>query len=144
MSKTYIPVSLRQLVLDRAQNRCEYCLIPQELSLAKHHIDHIIAEKHGGETVAENLALSCSLCNQAKGSDVATIDPKTLETERLFQPRRDRWLEHFEIQPETGIIQPLTNIAQSTIQILQVNRAEYLDLRLLLLRSGLSFFANQR
>jgi 5-methylcytosine-specific restriction endonuclease McrA len=60
MSRTYIPVSLRRLVVDRAQNRCEYCLIPQELSLAKHQIDHVIAEKHGGETGSENLALSCS------------------------------------------------------------------------------------
>jgi HNH endonuclease len=57
MSKTYIPASLRRLVVERAQNCCEYCLIPQEIVLATHQVDHIIAEKHCGETVSENLAL---------------------------------------------------------------------------------------
>jgi hypothetical protein len=51
--------------------------MPEKLSLASHQVDHIIAEKHGGQTLAENLALSCSLCNQAKGSDIASIDPDT-------------------------------------------------------------------
>jgi ABC-type molybdenum transport system ATPase subunit/photorepair protein PhrA len=48
MSKTYIPASLRRLVVERARNCCEYCLIPQEIVLAKHQVDHVIAEKHGG------------------------------------------------------------------------------------------------
>ncbi len=61
MSKTYVPVSLRKLAYDRAQSRCEYCLIPKVMALAAHQIDHVIAEKHGGQTTAENLALACSL-----------------------------------------------------------------------------------
>ncbi|WP_408103981.1 HNH endonuclease [Tolypothrix campylonemoides] len=32
-----------------------------------------MAVKHGGETTAENLALSCLSCNRYKGSDFATI-----------------------------------------------------------------------
>jgi len=73
MSKTYIPTNLRQIVFERAQGCCEYCLIPEMLVLATHQIDHVIAEKHDGATVLENLALSCSLCNQAKGSDIAIL-----------------------------------------------------------------------
>ena len=73
MSKTYISASLRHIVFERADGNCEYCLIPDALALASHQVDHVISEKHGGETVSENLALSCSFCNQAKGSDVGSI-----------------------------------------------------------------------
>ena len=62
MSSTDIPVALRQLVYERANAQCEYCLIPESVVFAPHEIDHIIAEKHGGPTEANNLALSCMLC----------------------------------------------------------------------------------
>ncbi len=136
MSKTYIPASLRRLVVERAQNCCEYCLIPQEIVLATHQVDHIIAEKHGGETVSENLALSCTLCNQAKGSDIASIDPQTVDIERLYHPRHHRWSEHFRVLEESGMIEPLTGIGRVTIGLLQMNRAEYLMARSILLQSG--------
>ena len=84
MSKTYIPVQLRRLVYERANSCCEYCLIPEITSFSSHQIDHIIAEKHGGMTTADNLALSCSLCNKNKGSDIASIDPVTNEIVALF------------------------------------------------------------
>lgn len=32
----------------RAAGRCEYCLFPESASELPFHIDHIIAEKHGG------------------------------------------------------------------------------------------------
>ena len=64
----------------------EYCLISEAVSFAKHQIDHVIAEKHGGQTVEENLALSCTLCNKYKGSDIASIDNKTGEIFPLFNP----------------------------------------------------------
>ena len=38
---------------------CEYCQLPQASPSIPFEIDHIIARKHGGTTVAENLALSC-------------------------------------------------------------------------------------
>lgn len=50
---------LRQLVWQRASSRCEYCHVPADVALLPFQIDHIIAEKHGGLTVADNLALSC-------------------------------------------------------------------------------------
>jgi hypothetical protein len=57
MSKTYIPVALRRRVEERAHNCCEYFLVPDFATFAAHEIDHIIAEKHGGRTESENLAL---------------------------------------------------------------------------------------
>lgn len=132
MSKTYVSASLRQIVRDRAQGCCEYCLIPEPLALAAHQVDHIIAEKHGGKTIEGNLALSCTLCNQAKGSDIASIDPETGETIRLYHPRQDPWLEHFRFEADSGMIQPLTEIGRVTVQLLRLNRAQVLPVRRIL------------
>ena len=54
MSATHIPIALRRQVRERARERCEYCLIPESMTWATHTIDHIIAEKHGGGTAADN------------------------------------------------------------------------------------------
>ncbi|PZO46401.1 MAG: HNH endonuclease [Phormidesmis priestleyi] len=134
MSKTYVPVSLRRLVFERAQNNCEYCLNPASLALATHQIDHIIAEKHGGKTVTENLALSCVLCNMAKGSDIASVDPKSNEIARFYHPRQDRWMDHFRLNAKTGQIEALTSVGRATAQLLQLNRPKSISERLLLLQ----------
>lgn len=119
MSVTYIPTALRNLVYERAAGCCEYCLISEAATFAKHQIDHVIAEKHGGLTVEENLALSCTLCNKYKGSDIASIDDETGEIMPLFNPRKDIWNEHFRI--EHGIFTGLTPNARATIRLLQLN-----------------------
>lgn len=74
MSPTYIPIALRRLVYERAEGCCEYCLMPETAVFATHEIDHILAQKHGGKTEANNLALACALCNKYKGSDLASLD----------------------------------------------------------------------
>ena len=119
MSVTYIPTALRNLVYRRAKGCCEYCLISEEVSFSKHQIDHIIAEKHGGLTTEENLALSCTICNKNKGSDIASIDTETGEIVPLFNPRNHVWSEHFEV--ENGYFTGLTPNARATIQLLQIN-----------------------
>ncbi len=91
----YIPVTLRRSVYDRANGCCEYCFTPEFAAFASHEVDHIIAEKHGSLTQEDNLALSCSLCNKHKGSDIASVDPQTGEITPLYHPRRDRWSDHF-------------------------------------------------
>jgi HNH endonuclease len=141
MSKTYISANLRRMVFERADGNCEYCLIPEALALASHQVDHAISEKHGGETVSENLALSCSFCNQAKGSDVGSIDAETGEYIRLYHPRRDRWMEHFQMNPETGAILGVSAVGRVTVRLLQMNRPAYLPERLLLLQAGVLVFS---
>ncbi len=51
---TKIPATLRCLVIQRANNRCEYCGISQVGQVATFHIDHIIPVVAGGETTADN------------------------------------------------------------------------------------------
>ena len=76
------------------------------MTWAVHTIDHIIAEKHGGPTAADNLALACMICNSRKGSDLASIDEQSGAIEPLFHPRRDRWTDHFQLVG--GRIEPRT------------------------------------
>jgi 5-methylcytosine-specific restriction endonuclease McrA len=66
--------SLRAHVRERAKDCCEYCSLPQSaLPLTKFHIDHIIAEQHGGTEEAINLALCCARCNLNKGPNLCGI-----------------------------------------------------------------------
>jgi hypothetical protein len=79
-----ISAALRRMVRLRARGQCEYCFMPDEEPTFPHDADHIIALKHGGPTIAENLAYSCFDCNRAKGSDIASLDPIQVSLLRCF------------------------------------------------------------
>ena len=130
MSATYVPADLRRQVRERAGERCEYCLIPEAITWAAHTIDHIIAEKHGGGSTADNLALACMLCNARKGSDLSSIDERTGSIEPLFHPRRDNWAHHFQVVG--GRIEPLTPTGRATTRLLRFNEPLRLQERELL------------
>jgi 5-methylcytosine-specific restriction endonuclease McrA len=134
MSETHIPAALRRLVRERAGERCEYCLIPEAMTLFTHAIDHVIAEKHGGPTTAENLALSCAICNGFKGSDLASVDSQTDAIVPLFHPRRDRWTDHFRL--EGSRIEPLTPAGRVTVRLLRFNDADRVEERESLIAAG--------
>jgi HNH endonuclease len=135
MSKTYVFATLRRLVYDRACEACEYCLVPEIAVLVSHEVDHVIAEKHGGQTDESNLALACTICNKHKGSDLASIDPISGEIVRLYQPRGDRWSDHFQLDCKNGEIIPLTAIGRVTVRLLQLNRRERVEERELLIQA---------
>ena len=139
MSLTHVPVELRRFVRERAKDCCEYCLIPESSSFATHEIDHIVAEKHGGDTSAANLALSCTLCNRRKGSDLASVDPQTDEAEMLFHPRKQRWSDHFRF--EGARIEPLTATGRATARLLGLNADARLAERAALMASGHTWLA---
>ncbi|WP_216595536.1 HNH endonuclease [Myxosarcina sp. GI1] len=120
---------------ERANDCCEYCLVPEAFTFASHEIDHIIARKHGGKTKAENLALSCTNCNRHKGSDIASIDPEMNELTPLYHPRKHRWQKHFRIQDNQII--PLTSKGRVTVLLLQFNLQERIEERKLLIEADI-------
>ena len=121
---SYVSADLRRLVQARANRVCEYCLIHEDDTYFGCQVEHIIAEKHGGPTEAENLAYACALCNRAKGTDIGTMTQGTRELVRFFNPRIDRWSEHFFLN---GVfIQPQTAIGEATAKILRFNDTERL------------------
>jgi HNH endonuclease len=129
---TYIPAALRAQVKTSAADRCEYCLIPDDLSVKRHEVDHICAEKHNGATVFPNLCLSCYYCNHHKGSDLCSIDPITDELVGLFHPRRERWLDHFVLNGSR--IEGKNPTGRVTVALLQMNTPDRIAERQILIR----------
>lgn len=124
---TTIPVSLRRLVIQRADNRCEYCRISQIGQVATFHIDHIVPVVAGGETTAENLALACVSCSLRKGARQTLVDSETGEVVSIFNPRQQVWKEHFDWNGVQVI--GLTATGRATIQALDLNRSTMLAIR---------------
>lgn len=122
MSTTYIPVALRRQVEDRAEYKCEYCRLPAGVAFYSHEIDHVIAEKHKGETIAENLALTCWRCNRHKGSDLGSFDLQTSAFSFLFNPRTQQWADHFRF--DLAQLIGLTPEGRTTIELLHLNSDE--------------------
>lgn len=131
---TYIPDILRQEVAKRALFKCEYCLLHQEDSIYAHEVDHIIAEKHRGETISENLCYACLECNRHKGSDFGSFDQETGDVVMLFHPRKDTWSDHFELDG-TRII-PKTAKGRVTEFVLKLNSPKRLSEREILIQYG--------
>lgn len=123
MSQTHIPADLRRAVRERAQCCCEYCGIPESTCFVAHEIDHVIAEQHGGAHSADNLALACLFCNKRKGPNLASIDPDTGDLTRLFNPRSDRWSDHFRLL-SAGQIEMLSAVGRATARLLEFNLPE--------------------
>jgi hypothetical protein len=108
---------LEQLVWQRANHCCEYCLFPAKIALLPFQIDHVISQKLHGPTSAENLALSCERCNSHKGPLAAGfLDGQHV---RLFNPRTDRWLDHFEWNGPHLV--GTTQVGKVTIDVLAIN-----------------------
>jgi hypothetical protein len=127
MSTAWISAGLRRLVASRANGACEYCFIREEDTFFGCEVDHIISEKHGGVTEEGNLAYSCLACNRSKGSDISSLIPGTTDLVRFFNPRIDRWSDHFRLDTADGIaIVPLTPIGEATARILGFNQADRL------------------
>jgi hypothetical protein len=131
---SYVSIDLRRLVESRANHLCEYCLIHENDTYLGCQVDHVVAEKHGGLTDADNLAYACTFCNRAKGPDIGSFAPSTGEFTRFFNPRTDRWAEHFTLNGI--IIEPRTPVGEATARILAFNEPERLLEREALQRMG--------
>jgi hypothetical protein len=122
-----IPASLLRLVTRRAIGRCEYCGLSQEGQEARFHIDHVVPQVRGGSTAEDNLALACVSCSLRKAARQHALDPQTGAEAAIFNPRVDRWAEHFRWD---GVkIEGLTSTGRATVAALKMNRALILAIR---------------
>ena len=131
---TYIPAELRHKVIELASNCCEYCRLSQDDYPFAFHMEHIISEKHDGETVFENLALSCPTCNRFKGSDISGAGIDTGEAIFLFHPRKQKWDIHFQISGTK--IEAKTPEGRLTVRLLQLNHPDQIKSRNLLIQTN--------
>ena len=57
MEHPYLSKSLRQMVVDRSDHLCEYCLIHEDDTVLGCAIDHIISLKHGGPNTEDRVTI---------------------------------------------------------------------------------------
>lgn len=125
---------LRQEVWKRADSICEYCRMPEGFDPLPFCIDHIRPQYHHGPSAAENLCVCCFSCNTFKAVNIAGHDPATGRITRLFHPRQDDWHTHFLW--DEALLQGLTAVGRTTIDVLRINLPERIEHRRLLQELG--------
>lgn len=128
---------MRHAIERRAGGRCEYCQAPQQVFNGPLHVEHIVPLARGGAGDLTNLALSCSTCNLAKGAATSGSDPATGAVGPLFNPRRDRWEEHFAWAADGVTLVAKTAVGAATIARLNMNQPAQTRARPLWRRLGL-------
>jgi hypothetical protein len=136
MTPPQVPESLRQRVREAARDRCGYCLSPQRLVMGTLEVEHLVPRAKGGSDEEENLWLSCSLCNRYKGAQVSAIDPSSGNATRLFNPRRDRWSDHFIWSANGASITGRTPEGRATVEALKLNNELAVEVRRNWARAG--------
>ncbi len=120
-------------VHERADFQCEYCQTGQRVTGQAMHVEHI---KPGGGDDLENLALACATCSLSKARATSAPDPETNERVLLFNPRTERWSEHFEWIENGSVVHGLTSVWRATIVRLQMNIARMVNARRVWVRAG--------
>ena len=104
-----------------ARERCGYCLSPQRLVMARLEIEHIIPRSKGGNNDESNLWLSCPLCNRFKSDRTHWADDLTGQVVALFNPRTQRWSEHFQWTADGLRIVGNTPTGRATVALLHLS-----------------------
>jgi hypothetical protein len=118
---TYISESLRKQIIDNDKSRCFYCLTSEANSGIPMTYDHITPVSLGGNTTFENLCLACRSCNEYKSNLTESIDPLSGEIISLFNPRKQKWSEHFIWSADGTRVEGITAIGRATIIRLRMN-----------------------
>jgi hypothetical protein len=136
MKPSQIPETIRQHVREAARDRCGYCLSPQRLVMGALEIEHLVPRAKGGSDEEDNLWLSCGLCNRYKGSQTSATDALMGNMVRLFNPRHDKWLEHFRWSADGVRIEGITNVGRATVEALKLNNELAVEVRRNWVRAG--------
>ena len=124
-----ISKSLRQQVINEAGYRCEYCRTSSRLIGMPLVMDHILPSSLGGSDERENLAACCYRCNEFKGAKITANDPVKNESISLFNPRLQRWLDHFQWANGGTHIIGITAIGRGTVLALRLNNEDVVQAR---------------
>lgn len=128
-----MPPRQYRAVAERANHQCEYCLAPEEFFNSPFEVEHLVPRARGGGHDLANLALACRNCNGAKLARLQLRDPQTDSSVRIFNPRLDRWSEHFIFRlTDRGVeIGGKTAVGRATAQHLNMNSAKAIEARTL-------------
>ena len=127
---------LRLQVKKRAKNICEYCRSQADFSSQPFAIEHIKPFALGGKTILSNLAFACQGCNGHKFTHTDGLDTITHKQVPLFNPRKQKWSEHFIWNDDFTLIIGKTPSGRATVELLELNREGCKNLRLALFYFG--------
>jgi len=127
----------KNIVRERSGGCCEYCKALRSFATSYFCAEHIIPFVLGGSNKLENLAYSCDICNINKAAKISVTNPETGEEIPLFHPRKENWNEHFQWNDDALHIIGITLKGKLTIQLLDMNRIEAVNLREILKTAGL-------
>lgn len=136
MSRSYIAADVRERVRQAGGERCGYCHSPQRLVFGRLEIDHIVPTALGGRDDEGNLCLACSLCNGYKGVQVEGVDSLTGEKAAIFNPRQQRWSDHFRWVEDGTQVEGLTSCGRVTVAALQLNNVLAVNVRRAWVQAG--------
>ncbi|MDQ3814461.1 MAG: HNH endonuclease [Armatimonadota bacterium] len=136
MAGVRVPAAWERIIAERAGGCCEYCRSQEQFSPQSFSIEHITPRARGGPTALDNLALSCQGCNGHKATKVSARDPNSDEEVPLFDPRHQRWQDHFAWNEDFTLMIGLTPTGRATVEALRLNRAGVVNLRRALRRTG--------
>jgi len=112
---------LADKIRQQAKNRCGYCLLPQNLNPTLLEIEHIQPTAKNGTDEEENLWLACRECNSHKSVKTHGFDEKTRRRVKLFNPRKQKWRNHFEFSEAATEIIGKTVCGRATVEALKIN-----------------------
>lgn len=120
----------RRQVRRRARGICEYCRLSETLVAAGaiYEVEHIrpaslFSRSDPAADDLDNLAWACPRCNLRKGNKIDGFDAQTDRRVRLFNPRSDRWSDHFVALPSGHIVSVESDaIGRVTVRELKFNQ----------------------
>ena len=101
MKRAYISREIRRLVALDARHRCGYCLSDEFLMGMALSIEHIIPVAVGG----------------------TSADPNSGMLVAIFNPRMQKWNEHFQFDESGTLVIGITPTGRATTHALQLNRS---------------------
>lgn len=131
----YIPLHLRRW-LETLGEQCEYCQTSEFVTGITLEADHVRPRSLHGPTSRENLCRACSSCNTQKNDQVEALDPLTQQVVMLFNPRQQRWSEHFQWRQNGTEIVGLTTCGRATVEALKMNNPRIVRARRLWVSVG--------
>ncbi|NJM69770.1 MAG: HNH endonuclease [Scytonema sp. RU_4_4] len=132
----YIPVELQRRIRNHFADCCAYCRTAESLTVSTFEFEHIIPRSADGQTIFENLCLSCPSCNRYKASRQTAIDAITQQEVPLFHPQQQSWTEHFAWSEDGTEIIGLTPVGRATISTLKMNRLQLTRVRKMWVKMG--------
>jgi hypothetical protein len=122
------------VVSRRAGHRCEYCRAPEVVFNFPFEVEHVVPSSRGGADDDSNLCLSCRACNLHKSDHLVFRDDVTGEQVALFNPREQRWADHFRVDLDSAEIHGTTATGRATLACLDLNTALQMSARHLWIR----------